>query len=106
MEQILKSWVHQDKNTETRIKQDRNSPQFENKEYKQSDTNSDNQMTLGGNLCKNFLKVIEDSYKQQGSTHTIHRTFSTALAVLGKHNYMINNSKNCLQRNSGAPLVQ
>ena len=70
------------------------------------ETRNDEKLTINNNMCKQFMSVIEGTYKQHGSTHTINRTFSTALAVLGKYNYMTNNAKNCLHRSSGAPMVQ
>jgi len=69
------------------------------------ETRIDEKLTINNNLCTKFMSVIEETYKQHGSTHTINRTFSTALAVLGKYNYMTNNAKNCLHRTSGAPMV-
>ena len=102
-ETILKTWVERPDNNRNPLKEEHRS---ENKQKATSDI-ADKQMNIGSNMCKKFMETIEETYdKHNGSTHTINRTFTTALAVLGKYHYMMNNAKNCLQRTSGAPMVQ
>ena len=119
-EEILKGWV-EPRVQETNRNTNNNNNELPNKRTTSDpETNTKNQatssnveirvenekLTIGNNMCKQFMSRIEETYKQHGSTHTINRTFSTALAVLGRYNYMANSAKNCLYRTSGAPMVQ